>query len=286
MNETVVSRSGAELMARTGSRYAPASPCDGLHHVEDGTGLFMFIGKPCDVAATRKARLLRPGLDRNLGITVAFFCAGTPSTAGTLEMLRRMGVPDPSALASLRYRGNGWPGRATAVYLNKDDRRASAELSYEESWGAVLSKHVQWRCRLCADHTGEFTDIAVGDPWYREIKQGEPGSSLVLARTEQGRQFIEAAIAAGYLEARPASPDLLPRSQPNMLRVRGAVWGRVLSLRMIGDSAPRYRGFKTFRFWYRELTASEKFRSIFGTIRRSNTRGFHPWFRRAFRSIG
>ena len=284
LNQTVVSRTRDELLSRTGSRYAPASPCDGLHHVENAAEPFLFIGKPCDVAATRAARKLRPRLDLNLGITVAFFCAGTPSTAGTLEMLRRMGVPDPNALMSLRYRGNGWPGRATAVFSNGGGRRATAELSYEESWGAVLSKHVQWRCRICADHTGEFADIAVGDPWYREIRDGEAGSSLILARTEKGRLLVERAIAAGYLEAQPASPELLPSSQPNLLRARGAVWGRVLSLRMIGATAPRYRGFETFRFWRRELTASEKFRSIFGTIRRCIARGFHPWFRRTFRS--
>ena len=37
---------------------------------------------------------------------------------------------------------------------------------------------------MCADHTGEFADIAVGDPWYRPHLDDEPGRSLVLARSE------------------------------------------------------------------------------------------------------
>ena len=99
-----------------------------------------------------------------LEIVIAFFCAGTPTTAGTVEMLRRMGVEDPASLVSLRYRGDGWPGRAVAVSRGPDGAAARSELSYEQSWGEVLADHKQRRCKLCPDHTGEFADIAVGDP--------------------------------------------------------------------------------------------------------------------------
>ncbi|TVO62316.1 coenzyme F420 hydrogenase [Spiribacter vilamensis] len=281
LNQTVISRSRAELLARTGSRYAPASPCDGLAAIEEGEGPFVFIGKPCDVAATRKARRLRPELDRNLGLTIAFFCAGVPSTRGTLEMLEKMGVSDPSTLRSLRYRGNGWPGKATAVYSDEGDGTTSAQLSYEESWGSVLTRHVQWRCRLCADHTGEFADIAVGDPWYRPVEPGEAGSSLVLARTERGRDFVLGAMTAGYLIAKPAAPDVLPRSQPNLLSVRGAVWGRIMTLRLIGAYSPSFRGLKTFRFWCSQLSPKAKLMSVVGTIKRCLKRRMHPAFHRS-----
>jgi len=278
LNETAVSRSRADLLKRTGSRYAPASPCDGLMEIERGAGPFLFIAKPCDVAAAMNARELRPDLDRNLAMTVAFFCAGTPSTAGTLDLLKRMGVPSPDRLRSLRYRGNGWPGLATANFVGESGQETSAQLTYEESWGGVLTKHVQWRCRLCADHTGEFADISVGDPWYREMTPGEPGSSLIIGRTERGRRFIESAIAAGYLLARPVDPSILPRSQPNLLRARGAVWGRTVALKAIGAHGPRYEGMNLFRFWWQELPLREKVVSLVGTARRCISRGFHPWF--------
>jgi coenzyme F420 hydrogenase subunit beta len=269
LNGTVLSRSRAEVLAATGSRYAPASPCDELGKVVAAPAPCAFIGKPCDVAATAKARLRRPELDEKLGLTIAIFCAGTPSLEGTLEMLRQMGTGEPARLESLRYRGNGWPGRATAVFRDASGERKSSELSYQESWGEILQKYRPWRCKVCGDHSGEFADIAVGDPWYREISPDEPGRSLILVRSERGREALRAALSDGYLEAERVAAGVLPASQPNILAGRGAVWGRIWACRLLGLAAPDYRGMPMFRFWLRRLSLREKAASILGTLRRS-----------------
>lgn len=271
LNETVMSRSRAELLARTGSRYAPASPCDGLARVEAAPAPCVFIGKPCDVAGAVMAARQRPALAEKLGLTLAFFCAGTPSTRGTLDLLKKAGVDDPSTVESIRYRGNGWPGRWTVRFRNPSGDAEERSLSYEESWG-FLTKYVQWRCRLCPDHTGEFADIAVGDPWYRPVQPGEPGKSLIVARTRRGLDFLHAAAAAGYIVLETRDASLLPRSQPNLLRARGAVWGRLLALRLAGLPTPRFVGFPLFRAWLR-LSLREKLASILGTWRRIGSRG-------------
>jgi len=269
LNETRLSTGRAELLAAVGSRYAPASPCDGLAAVESAPGPCVFIGKPCDVAATHKARATRPALDRQLGVTIAIFCAGTPSTRGTLEMIAKLGFEDPDAIDSVRYRGHGWPGRAT---VRQGDQERS--LSYQESWGDLLQRFVPWRCRICPDHTGEFADISVGDPWYYdEIPVGEPGRSLVIVRTERGRRFLEGARAAGVLELERSDPSLLPRSQPNLLRVRGASFGRIWTSRLLGAAAPRFRGFGLARVWWSHLTLKQRAQSIFGTCKRVFARG-------------
>jgi len=272
LNHTVLSTTYEQMLAATGSRYAPASPCDGLSLVEQAPAPCVFIGKPCDVAATTTARRLRPQLDRKLGLTIAVFCAGTPSTRGTLEMLRVMGVSDPATVGRVRYRGNGWPGKATAWFTEAGTERTST-LTYEQSWGHILQKHRQWRCHVCVDHTGEFADVAVGDPWYEPPTEGEPGRSLVVARTERGRSVVEAAIASGALVLTPVEASLIEASQPNLLRTRGAVAGRVVTSRLLGAAAPNYRGFSTWRFWWRVLTLREKMQSLVGTARRVRRKG-------------
>lgn len=315
LNHTVLSTTRAEILARTGSRYAPASPCDGLQMIEDAPGPCVFIGKPCDVAAVQRARRMRPELDSKIGLTIAIFCAGTPTTRATLALLRHMGVDDPSRVLSLRYRGHGWPGRcvvtfrapiriphagagpggpplawralsATAPRGPTDRPSANGELSdsagtfterslsYEESWG-LLARNKQWRCHICPDHTGEFADIAVGDPWHRSPSPGEPGRSLVLARTPRGQRLLAAAREAGVLRLEVAPPEVLWAARPGQKKDRGALWGRRVALRILGLPAPRQIGFPTFRFWLCELSIGAKLRSLLGTLRRAFRKRLH-----------
>lgn len=277
LNETVMSTSRAEIVARSGSRYAPASPCDGLQRIEDAPAPCVFVGKPCDCVAVRNVRSMRPALDRKLGLVIAFFCAGTPTTKGTLAMLERMGIDDPAKLRSLRYRGDGWPGKATAV-VERDGRAETRQLTYHESWGEVLAQHKQWRCNLCPDRTGETADVSVGDPWWSGVPEDAPGRSLILVRTERGRRIVAEAVAAGYLKVERAENWKLRASQPGFPQVRGAIWGRAAVLRLLCAPVPRHYGHALFRHWVRELSLKDKLKSVVGTARRVILRNL--WRRR------
>jgi coenzyme F420 hydrogenase subunit beta len=271
LNHTVLSTTRAELLAATGSRYAPASPCDGLHLIEQAPAPCVFIGKPCDVAGATKACDLRPALKERIGLTIAIFCAGTPTTRATYRLLAHLGVDDSADVISVRYRGRGWPGETT-VTLRTPGGVEERSLPYAAAWGDILSRDRQWRCQVCPDHTGEFADLAIGDPWRRTPEPGEAGSSLILVRTERGRRTLRRALDRGRLIAHPVPASHLVESQPNLLRARGAVWGRLLACRLLRIPTPRYRGFPVFRFWMSELSMKAKVRSIIGTFRRIVTR--------------
>ena len=158
-NKTHFSQSRTELLERTGSRYAPASPCDGIGQIEVASGPSVFIGKGCDVEAIRKAQALRPELDAKIGIAIGIFCAGTPSTQATLDLLTRLGA-DPGGVAAIHYRGKGWPGHFTVTMR---DGRPPVSIPYMEAWG-FLQKYRPYRCYLCPDATAELADISCGDP--------------------------------------------------------------------------------------------------------------------------
>jgi coenzyme F420 hydrogenase subunit beta len=269
-NKTVLSRSRKELLSRAGSRYAPASPCDGLEMIESAPGPCVFIGKPCDVTAVRKAQSIRQGINKNIGITIGIFCAGTPSTQGTLDLLRTLDI-DPSSVEGLRYRGKGWPGKFSCNVKGEEQPREV--LTYINAWGFV-QKYRPYRCYLCPDGTSEFADLSCGDPWYREIKEGEQGYSLVLVRTERGRQILHGAIRDGYVTLERADPLILEASQKNLLMKRGAIWGRLLVMKAFGIPTPRLNGFSLFENWL-TLPTKEKARSILGTARRIIQRKYY-----------
>ena len=269
-NQTRMSRTRAELLANAGSRYAPASACDRLSLIEQAPARCVFIGQPTEVTALQKARRLRPGLDEKVGLTISFFCAGSPATKGTLDLLKKMGVK-PDEVQDLRYRGRGWPGQFAATLRGQS--QPACQMSYRESWGFVQA-YRPFSTHLCPDGTGEDADISCGDPWYRPVPKDEPGLSLVIVRTETGRRILRAARAAGRVTLKPAEPWKLLDSQKNLAAKRGAIGGRLATMKLLGLPVPQLRGFSLFKNW-RRLTLGEQIRSTVGTVRRIVTRRYH-----------
>ena len=135
-----------------------------------------------------------------------------------------------------------------------------------ESWG-FLQKFRPFRCYLCPDGTSELADISCGDPWYREIKEGDAGFSLALVRTQRGREILHGAMDSGYVSLERVGPKILKDSQRNLLEKRKAIWGRLLAMKFFGIPTPRLVGFYLFQNWLK-LPIPEKARSFLGTVRR------------------
>lgn len=278
MNETRYNTTVDQVLSSCGSRYSPASPCEKFSEIINSKGKSIFIGKPCDIAAVHKARKVVPELDEKILLTVSIFCAATPSTQGTTTLIKELGENSLSNVRRLRYRGYGWPGNACveSSVSENESKIIVRERSYDGAWGGTLSRYRQWRCNLCADHTGEFADISVGDPWYRDIRDGEVGSSLVIPRTQVGVNFLAEAIKHNVVTLESIDHSCLPRSQPYLINVAGMIWGRLLALKcasIFGAGYPRLEGKNFVKIWLNRLTLKEKVASIVGTFRRVVSKG-------------
>ncbi len=263
-NTPVVSRSRQEILAAIGSRYAPAAPCQAFNLMTEGEGPYMFIGKPCDVAALRKAQDLDTELKRKVGLVVSIFCAGTPTASGTEKVLERMGVQDMSHVSEFRYRGYGWPGN---TFARLSDGSEGTPLTYEQAWGEVLSKHGQLRCRLCPDSSGEFADISCGDAWYHEPQPGDEGRSLILIRTRVGQACWDRAMMQRAVIVERAEAWMLPESQRSVHKKRKQVLGRIQAMRSFCIPVPEYQGFCLKENWM-SLPVVTRIRVYLGTLKR------------------
>ncbi|SMF13482.1 coenzyme F420 hydrogenase subunit beta [Alteromonadaceae bacterium Bs31] len=272
LNKAIYSESSEELIGNAGSRYATASPCERLAEIEKKKGQSVVIGKPCDIAAVDKLEKVSASFASKLALKIGFFCAGVPSTKGNIALLEKQGV-EVGKLVDLKYRGEGWPGMWRATSENSKGE-TQVEMTYAESWG-FLQKYRQWRCYICPDHTGEFADLAVGDPWYRKIEEGEAGKSLIIVRSERGRKFLQQAVSAGFIVLESKESSLLPRSQPNLMKTRGNLWARLLVLKWTGSAVPVFAGFNTFKFWLDELSFKEKIQSFLGTFKRVKSKSLN-----------
>lgn len=269
-NATRISRSRAELLACAGSRYAPASACDAFAAIEAAPAPCAFIGQPSEVAGLRNTERLRPELAAKVGITLSFFCAGSPTSGATVALVKKLGFA-PEEVTDLRYRGRGWPGHFTVSIRGVP--QPEKQLTYKESWG-FLTKMRPYSIQLWPDGTGESADIACGDAWHRPPEPGNPGLSLVVIRTERGRALFHRAMAAGYLRMTPATVDQLAVSTDGLTKKKRALWGRRLAMRLFGLPLTRHEGVPFFRLWA-GLSPVEQLKSVYGTVRRILTRKLH-----------
>lgn len=278
LNATRLSLSRDDLLKAAGSRYAQSSPLDMINMLENTRLKAAFIGKPCDVATLAKSRRIEPKLADRFPVTISLFCAGPSNGVGVSKLLDRLGVPAHADLTNLRYRGEGWPGMMKATYLDDEGTvQGSDQITYQQGWGEVLQANRLWPCRICADHTGAFADISVGDPWQNPPKGNtDQGRSLIVARTPRARALIEDAIAKGYLVAEETTKDTIAAAQPNLAKARASAWGRRMTMRLMGMPVPQERGARMFTGWLLRLTLKEKVQSFVGTYLRLRRRKATP----------
>ena len=265
-NVTVASTNRDEVFAAAGSRYTASAPLADLE-TWLARGRFAFVGKPCDVSALRARARQDARIDRQVPLMLAFFCAGIPSAAGTGRILDRLGVK-PEDVTAFRYRGDGWPGFATATLKDGSQKR----MSYADSWGEILSKQVQFRCKICADAIGNSADVACADAWIGDEKgypsfEEQDGRSLIIARSANGKAVLDAARAAGRIETEPLEMAQIALMQPAQARRKKEIVSRLAAVAVTGRPYPRYLGLQIDAA-ARLAPAKQHLRSFAGLVRR------------------
>ena len=253
-----------DLLPAAGSRYGPSSPLATVAELLDDGRKFLFIGKPCDVSALRRVGHFEPRVAERFPLVLSFFCGGVPSLAGSDRVIEAMGL-EPADVGTFRYRGNGWPGRARAE--TRDGR--SAEMDYAACWGDYLSKHVQFRCKICPDAVGGAADIACADAWFGGESgypqfDDRPGRSLVMARSEAGERLLDAALAARVVACEPSSVAEINLMQPSQRQRKTLVAARTAALTATFQPRPRFRGVAVGKA-ARDAPLRDQIRNFLGT---------------------
>lgn len=263
-NATVITTDAGAITKAAGSRYAPSAPLADLPRDKR----YAFVGKPCDVAALRAMQTRDPDLAKSIPVLLSFFCAGVPSHTGGEAVLTALDT-DLDTTSAFRFRGNGWPGRATATAHDGSE----ISMSYHDSWGKILSKHVQHRCKICADGTGTAADITCADAWEADadgypVFTEAPGTSLIVARTKLGAQLIKAARDMGRIDTDPFDASTLAAIQPGQRERRRALLARLIGRRIAGKPIPAYQGLHLVKA-ARQNPILRNLKNLGGMLRRS-----------------
>lgn len=238
--EICISRTPDDVLKNAGSRYAPSSPLVNLDQILKLDEKFAFVGKPCDLVGLKNYALYNTSVEQKILYNFAFFCGGIPAVKGSEEILKKFGL-SKDEIEDLRYRGYGWPGLTTAV--SKSGKEYTME--YKDSWGKILNKFLQLRCKICFDAIGEESDITFADAWL-VTKKGTPdfreheGRSLIVCRTSKGAELIKVAVESGSITAFNISMEDMEKMQPFHATRKALVLSRIIPMLMFRYPVPNY----------------------------------------------
>ena len=267
--EVVCSQTKEEVLACMGSRYSSSMPLDNIKSFLDENRKYAFIGKPCDVTALRNYLRLQPEHNGKILYMLSFFCAGAPSKYANIRLLNKLNCTEDSC-RYLRYRGDGWPGYATAINCEGVESR----ITYREAWRDTLGRDVRKICRFCLDGIGELADISCGDAWYLDenrhpVFEEADGRNVVFCRTEKGRKLFSDVVQCGnlYSEEYPEFEEELPCYQAYQYDRRASMSSTLTAMRIMGKEIPKYDK-KLLRTYANKITFKRKIKRFIGTLQR------------------
>lgn len=239
---TVCSKTRQDIEARCGSRYSSSSPLTEITRFVNTDEKYCYVGKPCDVATMRNLAKIDKKVKTHFPIMLSFFCAGAPSENANLNLLAKLGVSLDKCV-SLKYRGDGWPGYATAVDVDGKVHK----LCYRSAWRDTLGRDIRNICRFCMDGIGEMADIVCYDAWYMNNAK-EPvfdeaeGRNGVLCRNKLGVEILKAAKEKGYVEIEeyPAYEKELPYFQAYQYTRRATMASTMMAMKTMRRAIPHY----------------------------------------------
>jgi len=267
--KTSLSRTREELMDCCGSRYSASAPLWDINDYLNGEEKYAFVGKPCDVTALRNFAKIDERVSDHIKYMFSFFCAGAPSEQANIQLLNKMGCGKEGCVY-LRYRGDGWPGYATAI----DRHGVTFQLDYRSAWRDTLGRDIRKMCRFCLDGIGEMADISCGDAWYlgednKPLFTEAAGRNVVFCRTQWGKDLFLMASEAGYLtkSAYPEFEKELPLYQAYQYERRTTMGTTILALKAMGRRYPKYSA-ELLRSYGKRVGLKHKISRFKGTIER------------------
>lgn len=267
---TVCSTSSKEIKERCGSRYAQSSPLLDFEKLIKPNKKYAYIGKPCDVYSLKKYQEINEKMQKQIVLTISFFCAGQPSEEANIKLITKLLGSDYQECIDLNYRGHGWPGKAYA----KGRDGSFGEMNYESSWGQILGRDIRNMCKYCMIGTGEIADISCGDAWYlsddkQPLFMEKPGRNVVFGRTEKGVSIIKDALKNKYIELEDFSNDidLLKYMQPSHYDKKITMISKFWGMKLFFKPLPRYNYSVLYKL-AKNSNASRLYEVFRGTIGR------------------
>ena len=219
-----VSRTAGELMSGAKSRYYPVELSRVLDAIRAVPGRYAIVGVPCFIKAIHLLRGIDPVIRERVTHTLGLFCGHMKSAAMVESFAWQLGT-EVSRVRALDYRikDPSRPANWYRAHLDLDGG-TSAEQDWwhlaDGDWGAGFFQNPA--CDWCDDVVAETADVSFGDAWVEPYSSDGRGTNVMIVRSREVLQLVEAARADGRLDLTAVDADFIADTQAAGLRHRRA----------------------------------------------------------------
>ena len=217
-----ISRSINELSEGAKSRYYPVELSQVLSEIRATPGRYAIVGVPCFIKAIHLLRRADSLINDRVTHTLGLFCGHMKSAAMVESFAWQLGTELKNVRAlDYRVKDENRPANWYRAHLDLTDG-GSAEKDWwhlaDGDWGAGFFQNPA--CDWCDDVVAETADVSFGDAWIEPFSSDGHGTNVVVARSRELKDLIEAARADGRLKIQAVDAEFIIRTQAAGLRHR------------------------------------------------------------------
>jgi len=246
----------AELQAAAKSKYYPVEISEVIRKIlhEKEEKRYAVIGVPCLIYGLNLAKKKNKKLGRQLVIMVSLACGQLPNRFYTEFLSKESGVPINS-LKSVDYRikhGTTNPGNFAFCAFGLDQgtgKNISWLSSPSHLWHNFYFVHNA--CNYCDDVFGETADVVFMDAWLSDYTKDPKGHSLIIVRSQEAYEIIQAGVREGLCFLEKISVDKVIQSQlSGLYKKRCLIQGRLYRAKLLKKRPPVKRVIAKARVYY------------------------------------
>ncbi|MBT3191559.1 MAG: 4Fe-4S dicluster domain-containing protein [Verrucomicrobia bacterium] len=231
-----IARTEAELLDSQKSKYCPIPLLTFLKQLPQIEGRVGVVALPCHIHGLHNVMDRFPWIREKIGFTIGLICDRILTYAALDYLLASSGLPKGTN-ATFHYRDksvSGWPGD---VHVLSDGGRSCVMPSWNRT--RIKDYFTPARCRICFDKMNVFSDITVGDPHGINGADLVSGESVVVSRTQLGKDIVSAARQQTAIKTRAIKYEEVLQGQG--IKYKRAHWRAYMEAwERLGSPLPNY----------------------------------------------
>ncbi|MCO5264343.1 MAG: Coenzyme F420 hydrogenase/dehydrogenase, beta subunit C-terminal domain [Lentimicrobium sp.] len=234
--QSFIATSPDEILEAAQSKYIITSVNEILPEIAAFKGKLAYVGLPGQIQSIRKLQHAGDSTVANIKYIFGPFYGNTLHFSSVRSFLKSYRIKDYTNISKLYFRYGEWPGN---MRVEMTDGRAVELPKFHANY--LIPFHILKNSLLCTDLSNEFTDISGGDAWAPVYEERGKGFSMVISRSDTGKEILLQMEKEGLIALTPISIDeaITMHSHGYDLKKRGT-FIRIRFRKMLGLPVPDY----------------------------------------------